>query len=1165
MHRRNIVANRTMIFSKSKVVVLGLFLLLGQFGFAQYVPRELPALLKTIDHKVFQDGDYQTTRVFRDKHNGVSHAYGYQTFGGIEIEGAKFGAHTKAGQIVHFTQSFVATDDQKQAGSFSQTPNDILKRFIKEHQPHFSDLTIPNEFEWKSGKINEFVVDKTYLSDEAIKIKKTYLVQDGSLVPSWSLSFLLPDASHWYYSIFSAVDGTLLEQYDWNLSCSAGHLHAPTPNGKKLANPVPGTLSRKKKGDGSSYKVFALPLESPSHGPQTQVKDPSNALASPYGWHDVDGLDGHEYETTRGNNVWATEDRFAINSPGYSPDGGSKLNFNFSYSNNADPADNMDAAITNLFYWNNTIHDIIYHYGFDEISGNFQENNYGKSGFGEYDPVMADAMDGSGTNNANFATPPDGSSPRMQMFLWETPRLMGAEVLKPSSNAGTYYGFQASFGPALTKKPITGSLVLAEDATSNPTLACSPLVNGSSMKGKIALIERGTCTFATKIRNAQNEGAIAVLMFTDERSPVVMGGDGTESDISIPSMLIDRASGLLLMNELKSTTISVKLYDSSEVKEPKDSDFDNGIIAHEYGHGISIRLTGGADDVSCLYNQEQMGEGWSDFFALAFTHRLGDKATDKRGIGTFVRGESTAGGGIRPYPYSTDTSVSLYTYNDIASLSVPHGVGAVWCSMLWDLYWALIDEYGYDSDLIDGTGGNNICIQLVMDGLKLQPCGPGFVDGRDAIIAADKLNNGGKNEKLIWEAFAKRGLGYGADQGDSDNLFDGTTKYDIPPKFRKPLVVTKTAPDQIQEDGVLAYSISVKNQSKESLFNIKLTDTIPAALSYDESSSNCDWSMNGQVLTMTIDELETGAEVICTYQTTPRTGDYSKVLLEDGAEQPGGRWSTVSEEGTNEWYRYTRLKTEGEHSWFVEDNNESSDQSLVFDLGVVGKDAVLSFENYVNMNTGEEGHGGVVEFSDNGTDWFDAKDDFLINGYNDEIGSISGHPLANRSTFSGFSGGFKTTQIDLSSYEGKSVKVRFRFVSDVSTFFFEGWCIDDLKLLKQVSVTNKVWASVGAVVEQSSAETTIYEKGEGDEIEENILTNTITIYPNPVSDFVMVQASETINNAMLTVTDINGSELYRERFSGTQARVNTKVLASGCYILSVSVNDTIERHRFIKE
>src|SRR5204863_8219160 len=79
---------------------------------------------------------------------------------------------------------------------------------------------------------------------------------------------------------------------------------------------------------------------------------------------------------------------------------------------------NTDAAVVNLFYWNNYMHDYLYRLGFDEAAGNFQQQNFTGQGQGG-DPVIADAQDGSGTNNANFSTPPDGQSGRMQMFLWD--------------------------------------------------------------------------------------------------------------------------------------------------------------------------------------------------------------------------------------------------------------------------------------------------------------------------------------------------------------------------------------------------------------------------------------------------------------------------------------------------------------------------------------------------------------------------------------------------------------------------------------------------------------------------------------------------------------------------------------------------------------------------
>ena len=83
------------------------------------------------------------------------------------------------------------------------------------------------------------------------------------------------------------------------------------------------------------------------------------------------------------------------------------------------PSSYRPAAVTNLFYWTNLVHDVHYRYGFDEVAGNFQVNSYNRGGKGN-DAVRAEAQDGLGVNNANFATPPDGTSPRMQMYTWAT-------------------------------------------------------------------------------------------------------------------------------------------------------------------------------------------------------------------------------------------------------------------------------------------------------------------------------------------------------------------------------------------------------------------------------------------------------------------------------------------------------------------------------------------------------------------------------------------------------------------------------------------------------------------------------------------------------------------------------------------------------------------------
>ena len=89
-----------------------------------------------------------------------------------------------------------------------------------------------------------------------------------------------------------------------------------------------------------------------------------------------------------------------------------------------------------------------------------------------------------------------------------------------------------------------------------------------------------------------------------------------------------------------------------------------------------------------------MGEGWSDFFSLVTSQKPGQDGTERRGIGTYVQRQQPDGRGIRSNPYSTDLSIRPETYADLGLAAVPHGVGAIWNSMLWDMYWALVEEQG---------------------------------------------------------------------------------------------------------------------------------------------------------------------------------------------------------------------------------------------------------------------------------------------------------------------------------------------------------------------------------------------------------------------------------------------------------------------------------------
>ena len=636
---------------------------------------------------------------------------------------------------------------------------------------------------------HDYIFSNGNISIENIPVELVYqkMENTGNLRLAWNLSIYLLDASHYYSVRIDAMTGELLETMDWVVSCNFGEEAHSHSNEQSVLFANKSEASSLVTSAAAAYRVFPLPLVGPNDGADQLVNDPSDPIASPFGWHDNDGVPGPEYTYTRGNNVIAQEDKNGNNGVGAKAEGGPTLTFDFPFNLPQNPNSFTDGAITNLFYMNNMMHDVMFHYGFDEASGNFQVNNYtGAPGAGDY--VFADAQDGSGINNANFGTPPDGGAPRMQMYLWTAPGTVLGTYLTVNNGplAGQYYAMDSNFAEPLTNTPITADLVVVEDDNSGPSTdtydGCDNITNGSSISGKIAVVRRGECNFTVKVLNAQNEGAIAVIIVNDvPLEPIVMGGNGAQ--INIPAVMIYQSDGeALITSLLNGDTINATLVDDGSGTDnfQRDGDLDNVIVAHEYGHGVSNRLTGGRLQAGCLQNQEQMGEGWSDYLGFVLTMKPGDTRNDPRGTGTYALGQGISGIGLRAKAYSSDFAVNDFTYDDIKTQSVPHGVGSVWATMLWDLTWDLIDVYGFDADLYNGTGGNNIALQLVLDGMKLQPCSPGFVDGRDAILEADQIAYGGANRCLIWRAFAKRGLGESASQGSSGSRSDGTEAFDVP-------------------------------------------------------------------------------------------------------------------------------------------------------------------------------------------------------------------------------------------------------------------------------------------------------------------------------------------------------------------------------------------------
>ncbi len=654
-------------FSDRVKLVLTLFISFSTFS--SFAQREV-ALTKQflIENKqkynlsLSDIGEMKVTSEYLSPSTGWYHIYFNQTLQSIDVYNAVIGITLKDDKVAYAANSFVTALADKMPiryDAITLSAKEALQKTITDVNINGIDISKTKQISssnLENGKLGKVVFEDKNLSDENIVVKLYWLPIENkmgekistSVALVWNVKFLTKDAKHSWNIHIDANTGNVLQKIDDVIHCDFGTpAHANHNEICKDENELNPSSSPSANG----YTVFDYPLESPNHGARTIVTNPytrflpaSMGPGATNGWHN-DGATDYIY--TRGNNVWAKDDIANDNETtiGSYPSSAT-LDFNYPYTQaTATAAANLNASITNLFYWNNVIHDVLWRYGFDEPSGNFQKDNLGKGGVGN-DFVQADAQDGSGTNNANFSTPADGGNGRMQMFIW--------------SSAG------------------------------------SPLYQ-------------------------------------------------------------------------------------------PDSDFDNGVISHEYGHGWSIRLTGGPANSGCLSNVEQGGEGWADYNGLMLTTNWAAltptiaSANIPRGIGTYVLGQGpTSGAGIRLYRYSYDKATynNIVTYGKVAdaSFSQPHGIGSIWATMLWDMTWEIILQDNFIAPniydvptIVTNMRGNIAAYKLVTEGLRLQACSPSFVQARDAIFQADVLLFGGRYRCAIGRAFARRGLGLNASSGVSTN------------------------------------------------------------------------------------------------------------------------------------------------------------------------------------------------------------------------------------------------------------------------------------------------------------------------------------------------------------------------------------------------------------
>lgn len=1154
------------------VTILGLALLLSCQCLIAQVDRPLEVADQHLQTHFDELGltaqdvtNYDLSSKVVSKHNKLTHVYLQQVHDGIPVHNAILNLNILAnGEMLSLGNRFVADLAVKVN---TTEPTITPAQAVTAVQTYFGlptdgGLKVVNELNPR-----EVVFDHQGLALEPITVKLMYQVQDDNVRLVWNVEYYETTATHWWMARVDAATGQMLDFNDQVVHCEFDHAETDCQE-EEVSVPSLSTMFSGPGEGGSAYRAYPLVIESPNHGERELLVDPADEIASPFGWHDTDGADGHEFTITRGNNAHAYHDIFAQNeSNGDEPDGGDTLCFDYPLDlGPARPYTQLDAAVTNLFFWNNLMHDVWYQYGFDEASGNFQMNNYGNGGQ-EEDYVRAEALDGSGTNNANFGTPADGGRPRMQMYLWGgslpnfPPPLL--EVTAPESVSGTYEFIQGGFGGDLPQGSPEVEVVLVDDEVDVTSDACDPIVNGAELMGKVAMIDRGECQFGVKALAAQNEGAIAVIICNNINEAIFqMPGGMAGDDVQIPVVMVSLQDcnnikmGLPgVMIQLEGSAAAIPLPGPSG----RDSDFDNGVIVHEYTHGISNRLTAGPAQAGCLSNFEQAGEGWSDWFAMVMTTNSDDFAEEARGMGTYADGEPTTGGGIRPFPYSRDMGVNPHTYANINGVSVPHGVGSVWCAMIWDMYWNLVDEYGFDDDMYYGAGGNNIAMQLVMDGLKLQPCNPTFIEARDAIIQADEVNNDGVNRCLIWETFARRGLGVNAIEGGEENFDKPDT---CPPAFR----VTKTAVDEAFAGEIITYQLEIVNGRSNAIEGAVVLDQLPPGTIFLDGSSECDLVVEDGFLIINLGDAASGQAFSCTYQLQTESTNFSTVAFEDRISG-ASNWEFTSPISDDTWQLRLNNTHTGLLSFFARGEDRVTDQILLQEEPVFldGLNPGLSF--YHQYRTDTDFDGGVVEISLNGgDDWEDVgADNFIENGYDNELELGSGNPLEGRSAFTGTSNEFIRSVVDLSAYAGETVLLRFRYATDESGEG-EGWYVDDISLFGNLATVTNVACTDNDGEQLCSSVTTIL-FGVVNATEAVVQDLPLSLFPNPTSgQFELRLAEPMAARVDLQIRSVEGRLLQSFQYdSFYRETIDASQLSAGVYILQFRTDAGVTTRRLIVE
>ena len=604
-----------------------------------------------------------------------------QRVGGVRL----YGAYAKAtlserGELVHLIENLVATPGA--VGRARVSEGDALAATLRYLYPDESIATGPGR---RQGDTVRFERTAFFHQDPTVT-RVVYPAADGSFGAGFVVTTWTEEKNLLHETLVGAGGEVLFDELRTNQD---------------------------------RYNAYSV---SPLNGAQTVFRGPGAGNdESPSGWLFDEAQSSLDIA---GNNVNAYLDTDNNNAT----DGGGEVtagDFLAEADLTLQPADaaNRNVAVQNLFYLNNLLHDTLYRHGFTEGVGNFQEDNFGNDGLGS-DSVNAEAQDGGGTDNANFATPTDGSNPRMQMYLWNSNP--DHEVVIGTTH---YRALQAAFGPALSTTGVSGLLTVAPA----PGDGCSAL---SGLSGRIAVIDRGTCDFAVKVQNAQSAGAVAVIVVNNTGGNDLLTMGGGKGNLRIPSVMVSQNDGPAI-KAAAAQSATVKQLDGDPLQI--DGDLDGDVVFHEYGHGLTWRMIGGMSGPLA----GAIGEGAADVLAMLMTRT--EDPDNYNVIGEYA---ALASNGIRRARYN---DAYPNTYSDVTGGGV-HSDGEIYAAAMRKVIELYILKHGVGDGL-------EKAFEVFIDGMNYTPATPAFEDMRDGMLQSPLASG---DECLIWQGFAKFGIGVGA-------------------------------------------------------------------------------------------------------------------------------------------------------------------------------------------------------------------------------------------------------------------------------------------------------------------------------------------------------------------------------------------------------------------